>query len=161
MARMLILVRHGKAEPAAAAPTDRERALTPEGRAALAGANGFPRTFSLLDDAQRAEAVLWASSARRAQETAQEVARVIGERPIEDHGSLWEQSGGAFLHELHESSAPCVVAVGHIPFMNEMVAYLTGTAVNFKPGAASALELDDTLAQGASRLMWFVQGPRA
>ena len=82
MVKTLILVRHGQAEPSSAAVPDIERSLTDAGRAALAGPQGFPRTFALLSSEERREASLWASEALRAQQTAQEVAAVLGERTL-------------------------------------------------------------------------------
>ena len=161
MVETLILVRHGKAEGPSPDRPDIERNLTPEGAAALAGPDGFARTFSLMSDADRADARIWASSAVRAHQTAQEVARAIGDRAIEEHGSLWEQENAAFLAELAAADARCVIAVGHIPFMDEMASFLTGVSLSFKPGGAAAIALDPELGACSSQLMWFVQGPRA
>ena len=55
MVKTLILVRHGQAEPSSAAVPDIERSLTDAGRAALAGPQGFPRTFALLSSMNAAK----------------------------------------------------------------------------------------------------------
>lgn len=159
MVQTLILVRHGQAEPASAETPDIERPLTPAGRAALAGANGFPRTFALLSDDERRSARLWASTALRAQQTAEEVRAVVGERPITPVDYLFEQDENTFIEQLRGVDAPCLVVVGHIPFVDRVTEYLTGTNVSFRPGAAAALRLDDTLGPCRSELLWFVQGP--
>ena len=61
MVKTLILVRHGKPQPAAPDIPDFDRTLTVEGIAALAAPHGFARTFSLLSDDQREGAVIWSS----------------------------------------------------------------------------------------------------
>lgn len=159
MVQTLILVRHGQAEPASAETPDIERPLTPSGRAALAGANGFPRTFALLSDDERRSARLWASPALRAQQTAEEVRAVVGERPITPIDYLFEQDENAFIGQLRGVDAHCLVVVGHIPFVDRVTEYLTGTNVSFRPGSAAALRLDDSLGPCRSELLWFVQGP--
>lgn len=161
MPKTLILVRHGKAQRGSITLPDEERELTPEGIAALAADTGFARAFSLLSDEERASARIWASPARRTLQTARLVADAIGGREIEAHPCLWEQDSHTFLTELRESDAACVIAVGHIPFADEAVAYLTGAALGFKPGGVAAIELDQSLANGESSLLWFVQGPVA
>lgn len=161
MVQTLILVRHGQAEPASVETPDIERSLTPAGRAALAGADGFPRTFALLSDDDRRDARLWASTALRAQQTAEEVRAVLGERPIASADYLFEQDENTFIERLHEVDAACLIVVGHIPFVDRVTEYLTGTNISFRPGAAAALRLDSTLGPCRSELLWFVQGPSA
>lgn len=141
MVETLILVRHGKAEPGSPSLPDIERALTETGRAALAAPEGFPTSFAQLEAVDRERAELWVSPALRARQTAQEVLAVIGERPLIEHESLWEQDGVAFLEELAASDAQTVIAVGHIPFMNELLDWLTGEALSFSPGSVAAIRL--------------------
>ena len=162
MVSTLILVRHGKAERGGADLADIDRPLTEAGRAALAGPEGFPTTFAMLDDVTRAEAELWVSPALRAQQTAQEIARVIGERPLQEHESLWEQDEVAFLQEVAASGARTVIAVGHIPFMNDVLDWITDDAsLSFSPGAVAAIHMDPghTAADCHGTLMWFAKGP--
>ncbi|MDY2777067.1 MAG: histidine phosphatase family protein [Collinsella sp.] len=159
MAKTLILVRHGKPHPGGPDSPDELRELTDAGKAALAATDGFPRTFSLLTQAQRDSAAIWASPAVRAMQTAQAVCQAVGARDIETHSSLWAQDPVAFLGEVLTCESSCIIAVGHIPFMDRMVARLTGSELPFKPGAAACIELDANLEPGASRLLWFVQGP--
>lgn len=164
MSRTLVLVRHGKPEPAGPGVVDFDRKLTPAGIAALEGPDGFNRTFSLLSDEERSGAEIWTSPAVRARQTAQAVGRALDNNATRDCEQLWQQDHAGFLAEVASSTAPCVIAVGHIPFMNEAVAYLTGAAISFKPGGAAAIELPDpcepaSLQQDSCRMLWFVQGP--
>lgn len=160
MAKTLILVRHGKAASARPGEPDEARTLTAAGRAALDAPSGFAQSFSLLSADEAAAAELWASPAVRAQETAEAIVRATGAPAPVAHRSLWEQDDAAFLDEVAAADAETVIAVGHIPFMERMVEHLTGADVAMKPGAVAAVELADDLKPGASRLLWFVQGPR-
>lgn len=162
MVETLILVRHGKAEPGGGRP-DIERPLTDAGRAALAAPDGFPAIFARLDDDVREQAELWVSPALRARQTAEEVAAVIGGRPLIEHESLWEQDGVAFLEELAASGARSVIAVGHIPFMNELLDWLTGEAESFSPGSVAAIRLSPTGSANelGGTLLWLLKVPKA
>ena len=161
MVKTLILVRHGKPQPSAPDIPDFDRALTAEGIAALAAPHGLARTFSLLTEEEREHAVIWSSPAVRAMQTAQRISDALGGTPVVEKSSLWYQESGTFLNDVEASDAACLIAVGHIPFMNEMAAYLTGSAISFTPGAAAAIELADELDLGAGTLSWYVQGPAA
>ena len=158
MSRILVLVRHGRAERALPGMPDEMRSLTPEGQAALCAPNGFVRSFSLLNEEARSHAVIWASPALRAQQTAQAVAEAIGQRPVDALPCLFEQDADAFLDTLRASNAACVIAVGHIPFMERVAERLCGATLSFAPGAVACLRLDDELEPCESDLLWFVQG---
>ena len=161
MVKTLILVRHGQAEPSSAAVPDIERSLTDAGRAALAGPQGFPRTFALLSSDERRKASLWASEALRARQTAQEVAAVLGERTITSYSYLFDQDEQRFIEHVRQTDADCLIVVGHIPFVDRVTEYLTGSHLSFRPGAAAALRLDHSLDPCQSEVIWFVQGPVA
>ena len=157
MARTLVLIRHGKPEPKGPGMEDFDPALTPEGAAALDAADGLARSLALLSDADRAAAVVWTSPALRARQTAGAASRALGGAPIEEHASLWEQDNAGFLAELAASDARCVVACGHIPFMDEMAAYLADAALRVTPGAAAAISFDGAPTPRSCRLEWFAR----
>ena len=161
MTRTLVLIRHGKAEPARDDLTDEARQLTLSGRAALEGPCGFSRTLALLDDEERARPRPIASSACRARQTAEIAAGVLECKEIEERAYLFSQNTEAFLEELAQSSERATVIVGHVPFVERMSEYLCGVQLDFSPGAAAAIELDDALDACESKLLWFVQGPHA
>lgn len=161
MVKNLILIRHGKAEPGSLDQLDEERRLTPQGLDALRAPTGFARSASLMDDSEREHAQVWVSPAVRTHQTALALLDVIGERPLVEKGCLWEQDSVAFLDELEQSDAQTVIAVGHIPFMNDMVELLSGACIGFKPGAMAKLSLRGPLQPGCADLSWFVQGPIA
>ena len=166
MVKTLVLVRHGKAQDAGPEIPDIERSLTPEGRMALGAARGFKRTFGLLSAEERENAVIWTSPARRARQTAHEVAKAIGEhtilgdRKVIESESLWEQDEELFLAELEKCNASCLIVVGHAPFVGKVTSRLSGDEISFKPGAAAALKMGKSLKPGKARLTWFVQGPK-
>lgn len=174
-ARTLILVRHGKAQSRELGIPDEQRTLTKAGRQALrawlpkaarlakptlkgAGCREAVGAVAAAKDAvsdagagARAGGVqIWASPTARTRQTAKEVARAFGKAagrkiPIEKHESLHAQDLAAFCAELEETSAACVVAVGHNPFMEEALALLCGARVEFATGAVAAVGLPRSL----------------
>lgn len=165
MEKTLVLVRHGKPERGTAGMPDVDRALTEEGRAALVAPDGFPRIFARLEDAGHECVELWVSPALRARQTADAVEDAISRVQRTEHESLWEQDIDGFLQEVAESDAGCIVAVGHVPFMNETLELLCGECPGFTPGSVAAVALPDgfdpAAPDHAGRLLWFEPGPRA
>lgn len=159
MIKKLILVRHGKANPVSPGQSDFDRELTDAGRAALASADGFMRTLYLLDAHSASHATLWSSPAVRAIQTAREINSALGgELECVPVDSLWEQDEDAFLRQLASTHADCLIAVGHVPFMNNLIKRLTGVELALKPGGMAAIDMDESKAP-AGALEWFVQGP--
>ena len=154
MALKVVLVRHGEAKGKKLGQTDFERELTKKGAAALREA--FPQTFGLLEPTRASE--LWVSTAVRARQTADIANETLGIEIIRERDYLYEQDQEAFLEELAGSNADLVVVVGHIPFMEDACAMLTGTFIGFSTGAAAAIEMKSN---GRGNLLWFVQGPQA
>ena len=166
MSVTLVVVRHGQAQSMAEAPSDYARRLTVGGRAALAEA--FPRTFSLLD-VPEGGVELWASVALRAQDTADEVARVIPVAERRESDTLFFQDVGSIVDEVAERLAEnrdgVVVAVGHIPSVEDLSVLFGGAQLDFSPGSVAAFELDPDLhmlemGRPAGKLLWFVRGPK-
>jgi phosphohistidine phosphatase len=167
MSLTLVLVRHGKAAAKRLGQTDFDRELTPAGREALAQAYG--KTFAQLSDAHDIE--LWVSPAVRAEQTAAEIVAVLDTELAEERrlDCLYEQDADAFLDELSTrvlEGPGVVVAVGHVPFMEQLAAWLGGYELPFSTGAAAAFELKEPPSHAPAgrppaRLLWFVQGPRS
>ena len=167
MSLTLVLVRHGKAQNKQPGQTDFDRELTGAGRKALS--DDYPTTFAKI--AERTDVELWVSPAVRAKQTASEVvaslsADLADERTLD---CLYDQDASAFLQELKERIAAgpgCVVAVGHVPFMQDLSLYLGGYELPFSTGTVAAFELKhgvepDGMGRPPARLLWFVQGPKA
>ena len=143
MARTLILVRHGKAQKPQLGLTDADRALVPGAAEALAAT--YRTAFALLRGMESAE--LWVSPALRARQTAAQVSRALVGNGVKIGANrelpcLLEQDADAF-HKLIEQSAEdaCIVAVGHIPFMEDVLERLTGECISFTPGSVAAVTL--------------------
>lgn len=187
MTKTLVLIRHGKAVAREEwQGDDLLRPLTEGGIRSLEAKLSLALT--LLDCKDREGVRVWTSSALRASRTADIVAMALGAaetpgagktlgiagasgaektlgtaKPIECE-SLRDQDAEGFLREFEECDAPCVVAVGHNPFMDDLAARLTGVGLPFSTGAVAALRVEErpSLSEGPSaRLLWFVQGPRA
>ncbi len=154
MVKTLVLVRHGAPEDAAASGSDMDRRLTAAGSRALRSA--YPRTFALLGD--DASLAVWSSPAVRALETADVVAQATDAEDIEVHRSLYAQDVSGFLAELDACDLPCVVAVGHAPFVDNVAARFLGTCPPFDKGTAAAIDLPDGTS-GRGVLRWYVAGP--
>ena len=171
MSRTLVLIRHGKAQERTEGLPDERRALTDAGSRALAAR--LPCALELLKAAGSGRtAEVWSSPAVRARQTAEEAARILGCPDVRICPSLWEQDEESFLREAADSHTPCVVAVGHSPFVGSVAERLSGAVLPFSTGAVAALELPDGFGApfedggdgregGPARLLWFVQGPQA
>lgn len=158
MIKRLILVRHGKAQTLQPGQSDFDRELTDGARSVLGSVDGFMRSFYLLDAHSSSHATLWSSPAVRALQTAQSISVTLGGKlePVEVE-SLWEQDEKTFMEQLAATDADCLIAVGHIPFMNSMIERLTGVKLSLKPGGMASIDMDPDSAGG--ELEWFVQGP--
>ena len=156
MVKTLVLVRHGAPEAAVASGKDIDRKLTTAGVRALRTA--YPRVFSLLGDDPKVQ--VWSSPAVRALETADVVAAATGVDDIEVHESLYAQDAAAFLAELDQADVPCVIAVGHAPFVDNLATRLLGTCPPLGKGAAIAIDLAAGFS-GRGVLRWYVCGPEA
>ena len=157
MIRKLVLIRHGDAENRRLGQSDAERTLTAKGLAALQDA--YPTMLAPLladvDDLQ-----VWSSEAVRARQTAEVACDALGlsHDAIEYHRSLYAQDYDFFYGEL-EAAEGVVVAVGHIPFMEEVVADLAHAYLSFSKGAIACLDVpEDELAK--PELAWFARVPK-
>ena len=155
MVQTVVLIRHGEAKNKRLGETDFDRELTKRGAAALEEA--FPHSLALVRVTQASE--LWVSPAVRARQTAEIANKTLGIATVREVEALYEQDQMEFLDELAQADADVVVAVGHIPFMEDTTALLCGSFLGFSTGAAAAIELGESGTRG--KLLWFVQGPRS
>lgn len=159
MLKKLVLVRHGKTEVASSTGRDIDRRLTSAGLRALE--MEYPRTFQLLG--QDPEVSIWCSPAVRALQTAGVVAEAVDACGIDIHDSLYEQDLDAFLGELSEAEPETLVAVGHVPFMEDLAERLCGARLDFGTGSVMAVSLPNGVDAGTTTpqgtLRWFVAGP--
>ncbi len=152
MSMKVVLIRHGEAKSKKLGETDFDRELTKRG--ALALREYYPKMLDLLEPTRASE--LWVSTAIRARQTADIVNETLNIETIRERPYLYGQDQQDFMDELAETNADLVVVVGHIPFMEDVCARLTGTALDFSAGAVAAIEMRNS---SRGRLLWFVQGP--
>ena len=164
MARTIVLVRHGKAQGARPGLSDSERPLVPGAAEALAEA--LPRAFALLDAGNEAARV-WVSPALRACQTAEEVATALDANGVsyatEEREYLFYQDQEAFLDDIEDTPEDSViVAVGHIPFMEDVLERLAGECISFTPGSVAAVTLPGSPRAQVPEgdVLWYVRGPK-
>ena len=156
MIRKLVLVRHGDAENRKLGESDADRKLTARGLEELKKA--YPAMLlPLANDA--ADVQVWSSEAVRARQTAEVVCDVLGIAPesIDFHRSLYAQDYDQFYGELSVADG-VVVAVGHIPFMEEVAADLAHTFHSFGKGSMACFDVPDGRLSKA-KLAWFAKVP--
>lgn len=150
---ILILFRHGIAidrdDPAS--PAEAERFLTPEGmKRTREAARGLRR----LIDAPR---VILASPYLRARQTAEIVAETFGlpdERLVTTEALLPEAAGGLLLRELGRRAEEGILAVGHAPNLDGVIAAAVGARSAFtglKKAGVAVLEFEE-VGPGRARL---------
>ena len=165
MSKMLILMRHAKAQRPVEGQPDFERELTEAGKRSLAATLPHLLKFMPTDAPVR----IWSSPAERAMQTA-----CIMQRCCKDYGinvasdiepveALWNQNAAAFMEAVRACESDIVLAVGHNPFIEDLTAQLAASRIDFATGgfAAIALADEDVAVDGspAGRLLWFAQGP--
>lgn len=140
---LLLLMRHGIAEPLSAAiPDDFHRRLTAEGRDRThRAALGLHQLVPKLD-------LLASSPKTRARQTAQ-IAREVfaGAAPhLIEWPELMEASVGAIIDKLSDLEAETVLLCGHEPYLSQLAAQLLtglpdGLELEFKKAGVCALEV--------------------
>lgn len=156
MIKKLVLVRHGNPDYTLDVP-DLERPLTSSGLRALQDA--LPRKLSLLEPAGKVQ--VWSSPALRARQTARVVARCVKVDPddIVECEALYTQDRDSFVEQIKRESGT-IVAVGHVPFMEELFRELSGDSLRFGKGSAACFVFRGKDLSKAE-LCWYVQGPDA
>jgi phosphohistidine phosphatase len=157
MIRKLILIRHGDAESRRLGETDAQRRLTARGVEALK--RDYPALLAPLKD-DLDDIHVWSSEAVRAEQTAQVVCDVLGipYDDIEFHQSLYAQDYDFFCGEL-EAADGVVVAVGHIPFMEEVASDLAKRMMSLTKGSIVCFDLSEGKLAKA-KLLFAARGPK-
>ena len=139
---LLILMRHGRAEPKRAGLSDFERGLTELGRLEV---SLVTRLFPVKP------LVIFTSPLRRAVETAEEVSRTLsGVEVRRDWGLEPERASLSSLREMNLMSYESAVIVGHAPSIEDIASTLIGGCrVKMPAGSALGLEVSSIdLGQG-------------
>jgi phosphohistidine phosphatase len=154
----LHLVRHAIAEEKAPSRKDGDRALTEEGREKMRQACAGLRAMDVRLD------LVLSSPLRRARETAEILAEVIGKVSVElvpELGSGEDPRQALRALRAYDRFAS-IAAVGHQPDLGALASLLlTGDLelawLPFKKGAVACFETDLDTTQPRGRLEWFVQ----
>lgn len=154
MVTTLVLVRHANPDYDVDVP-DLERPLSRAGLRSIEDA--MPRELSLLERSNSYK--IWTSPALRARQTAEVVANVlhVASSQIAVHPELYAQDKDAFFDQLKKAKG-CVVAVGHVPFMEEVFAQLSGSKLRVGKGSVACFSFEGEDLEHA-RLAWYVEGP--
>jgi len=156
----LLVIRHATAEnPATVAATGQDDPgppLSKEGKRAMKRvAAGLAELIDKLD-------VIAASPLVRAQQTAQIVAKVYNDLPVETVNALLPENEPSDLMPWLERHASdnIVAVVGHEPHLGFLVTWLMSgqkvSRVALKKGSACLLEFSDTVAGGSATLHWLL-----
>ena len=144
--RLVVLVRHGKAESGEEG-SDHDRRLTGRGRSAATEAGRW-----LAGQLDRVDHV-WVSSATRAEQTWAAVAPSLPEpAEVVVARDLYQAGAREVVAHVTATDAPVQVVVGHNPTLEQVVMVLTGDLHGMRPGAVAVIELTD--GQGRLRELW-------
>ena len=165
MDKLLILIRHGKAQSRDLGIVDFERELTGAGKRSLKA--WLPKSRRLVAAEPVSSFELWASPAARTMQTAEVVSAVWGAR-LEGFPSrpqqveaLWHGDVSALLDAFEDSQGDAVIMCGHNPTIEELCYQLCGCDIAFATGAVAALRVSCGASSPNARLLWFVQGPES
>jgi len=157
---LIYLLRHGDAEDSSRIP-DEERSLTPEGRRKLGA------VLLRARDAGAATGLVLASPLRRAQETAELAAQILGARaPVLKTDALLPDAAPAEVWNelrIHREEAQVLLA-GHEPLLSQMVAYLLGApeaAIDMAKATLARVDVEQFDTPPKGLLRWLVPPPMA
>ena len=152
----LYILRHGIAEDGHAGQSDAERALTPEGKKKLRA------TLRVARDAGLNPSLIMTSPLRRAVQTAQIAAEVLGYKrellrtkaliPSSTPRTVWEEV------RVHKDESQILLS-GHEPLFSGLAAFLLGCPslqIDFKKGAVMRVDLDRFTAESHGVLKWML-----
>ncbi|MEP6637459.1 MAG: histidine phosphatase family protein [Acidobacteriota bacterium] len=137
--KTLLLMRHAKAVPSKGGLADFDRALLAQGRMAAAQVGDVLKSENVQVD------VALSSPAARARETIETVLQAAGLSVEVRYDQRLYEGGTADLLEViseMEDDASNLLLVGHNPVLEELVAALTGQAVQLSPGTLAKINLD-------------------
>jgi phosphohistidine phosphatase len=152
----IYLLRHGVAEVGKAGSPDSDRALTPDGKRKLREVLQMARLAGVKPG------LILTSPYRRAVETAEIAARVLGVRQSILHTKALVPSASVMdvWDEIraHRSEEQILLA-GHEPLFGQLFAYLLAAPalqVDFKKGAIARIDMEQFNAQPRGVLRWFL-----
>ena len=149
MLHRLILMRHAVAEPRAASGSDKDRVLSPTGRADAAAMGRLLAGRGVRPD------LALVSAAARTRETWEQVQEAFGDVEVRVLETLYDAPSDLIrrLVEAEEETAGCLMVVAHNPGVHLLaVEYLSESAASpalldrmsggFPPGSAAVFQVD-------------------
>jgi phosphohistidine phosphatase len=134
--RLLVLVRHGKAESGEEG-SDHDRRLTARGLTESADSGRW-----LAGQVDRVDHV-WVSSATRARQTWEAVASSLpAAADVVVARELYQAGPREVVEHVAATDVPVQVVVGHNPTLEQVVMTLTGDLHGMRPGAVALVELE-------------------
>jgi phosphohistidine phosphatase len=129
--REVLLVRHGKAAPAAPGG-DPQRPLTDEGQADIAVVGKGLRALGLIPD------VIWHSPYVRAVETAQILAKALDVANLKAEGILTPNGNGErAAQHIRDAEPRRLMCVSHMPLLPSICLELVGARLDFGTGTVA------------------------
>jgi len=152
MIQKLIFVRHTEAEAIEMELNDSERKLT------VFGKSEAKRTAKNLKTllSEEKEILLWSSPMVRAVSTAKIINKKLHSKKIETFSYIAEGDFDRLREAAQESSASCVVIIGHEPTLGEWAHRIGKCELPFKKGSAGAFTFPTNQVEKGN-LLWFVQ----
>lgn len=162
MTQTIILIRHGKAQPADGTMPDEERPLIPAGLRALRA--WLPQALSTREVRNADSLALWASPTQRTRQTAEVVLNALPAScakgvSIVEQEFLHTQDYLAFEQAVRACDNDAIIVAGHNPFIEDATKQLTGAEIPFATGGIAAMRLPKKDSAEPGRLLWFLQGP--
>lgn len=139
MPKTLLLLRHAKSSWSEEGMADHDRPLNKRGK------RDAPRVGQMLRESGRVPDAIYCSTAMRARRTAELVAEAAGfTGELELHGALYLATPERVVDvlALAPDQHPCVLAVGHNPGLEQLVAVLTGENTSLPTAALVEIQLD-------------------
>ncbi len=164
--RLLVLVRHAKAETSRSGLGDHDRTLS------VAGREDAVRLAERLKAAGIVPDLALVSSSNRTMQTFKRMATVLGDAALRIEDDLYESAGERYLSVLHSAGdAQVLLVVGHEPTTSHIAALLAGTdslkkplqkvALGLTTSGAAVLEFDgewSELSSRSARLIGVIDG---
>ncbi len=151
----IYLLRHGDAEESLRIP-DEERSLTPEGRRKLGD------VLLRARDAGAGASLILSSPLRRAVETAELAAEILGTRAQirKTNALLPDATPAEVWDEIHTNRMePQILLAAHEPLLSQTLAFLLGAApaqIEMKKGSLARVDIEQFGAEPRGVLRWLL-----
>lgn len=138
----LILIRHGMAKKALCETDDKDRELTKKGRKELEKMSIELNADIQADLKAKKNLYIWSSPILRAQQTAEIIAKAIGNIEITRCRCIEIGDFDEFQKKVAELQLPfCLIIVGHEPYLSAWSEKISGTAISYKKGMAVGFQI--------------------